>query len=247
MSSLFAELGSERSHAFDQSRALWIVLRLRCFDLRWLEPWQSRRTDLVDNPVAQLLCRLAIDFVVSGDIVQDLLVAGFDPALVGDDAGAGRCDFAVSFWTIEGFEVLDGVAGLRGDEALLDDPVEIDEGLRSQKVIELRLADAVFQGEALESGHLVVIVVVDVRARVPTNVIGEIRQDRFGRRALLVLVVSPPRFKLRRAGNLGVDAEQVFEAAVDERVAFHVEEEVGCVWLGQSGKSSPLFDRQQFV
>ena len=77
---------------------------------------------------------------------------------------------------------------------------------------------------------------IDMRRRMPGEVVGEEIDHRFKRAALLVVVVGPFGTEQGIICLPPVNAPEIFEAVRVQRIAFKVEEQVGCVRTRQTGK-----------
>src|SRR5262249_36512145 len=100
-----------------------------------LPPRQARRAYRRYQPVAERLGRAAVGLVVGVDGLQDRLIAGLAPLLVGDDAVAGGRHLLGALIAVERLQVLERDAGFGRNEPLLDDTVEVDEALLAQELV----------------------------------------------------------------------------------------------------------------
>ena len=111
--------------------------------------------------------------VVGADPVEQRVLASLEPFLEGDDRFAPTGDLGRALEAVELLDVLDRVAGDRGAERLPRHPVEVDEHLAAEEVVELVLARPVLAHQALERGRLVGRVVVDVHAGEAAAALGD--------------------------------------------------------------------------
>jgi hypothetical protein len=204
-----------------------------------------------DEPVAQPLGRDAVDPVVVLDLGENRIVAILAPALVGDDRAAGGLDLAGALDAGEDLERLDRIVGLGGEQTAAHHLVEVDEAPLAQQPVKQGLADPVQRRQPAQRRHLVGRVVIDPRPRMRRDPRPEGVEHSDQRRPLGRAVVRPDRLEahVRRP-----EPVQVFEPAVDERVALDVVEEIawiGCRkgskprpgWAGRSAKAGPVVAR----
>src|SRR3546814_20094598 len=92
---------------------------------------------------------------------------------------------------VELLHVLDRVAGLRGAECLAHHPVQIDQLVMAQQVVDFYLPSAVQHGKPLESRLLVGGVVIDAGARVLDKLLAPEVELRLERGFLLLPPVGP--------------------------------------------------------
>ena len=104
--------------------------------------------------------------VVELDLVQRLLVAALQPALVGHDRAARLLHLGLALAPVERLHLLQRVAVLGDAKALAHHPEQVDQGARAKQLVDLLLAGAVPHRERLQRLLLVACVVVDVAARV---------------------------------------------------------------------------------
>ena len=183
------------------------------------------------EPLPQQPGRAAVLLVVGGDLVEDGIVVAVEPALVGDDARAGLRDRVVALAHVQSLDRLQRVRLTRGEERLLDDPVEVDQDLAAQQAVNLSLARAVSAHQALERRGLIGRVVVDVHVGVRVQARDDQVDEVLERLLLPRAVVCPDRLE---AAGMVEHAEEVFQPLVlRPGVALHVEEEVGIGRLGQ--------------
>ena len=129
------------------------------------------------------------------------------PLLEHEDRGAALLDLGLALDGQEDLEVLDRVARLRDAQRVADDGVEVDEDVAAEEVVDLPLARAVLAHEALERGHLVGGVVVDVHGRVGAEALVEEVDELLERAPLGLAVVRPEggeaavRVERRRRGT----------------------------------------------
>ena len=109
--------------------------------------------------------RAAVLLVVGGDLVETLLIAAVEPPFIGDDARAGLGDRVVALAHVQRLDVLQRIRLARGEERLLDDPVEIDEHFAAEQSVDFSLARAVPAHEALHCRRFIWRVVEDVHIR----------------------------------------------------------------------------------
>ena len=198
------------------------------------------------EPVAQRRGGAAVVLVVGGDVVEQRLVAGVQPAFERDDAAEAFADALVGagLAPVERLELLDRVRLLADAHALPHHRVEVDEPLPAQQPIDLGAAGVVPAGQRLEPGRLVGRVVVDVHAGVGVPGADEVIDELF-ERLLLEGEVGGPVGSERVVVD---DAPQVLEPVItEERVALDVEEHVARRRLGQQREPAVLFGREQLV
>ena len=194
------------------------------------------------QPVAQPPRRLHVVAVVGLDGVEDLLVAGLQPALVLHDAGAGVGDLGRAGRHVERLELLERVRRRADHQALAHHPVEVDEHLAPQQVVELLLPGAVAAHQLAEGGRLVGGVVVHVQAGVATAALHDEVDELLEGLPLLPRGVAPEGLEREAAVVEPADAVEVLEAlaVAGERVALDVVEEVARIGGGQGGQAPVL-------
>src|SRR3546814_15876602 len=89
-------------------------------------PPRSTRTDTL-FPYTTLFRSDAVDAVVRLDLVEDLLLAGLTPQLIGDDGTGGGFHLFVPLAAIEGLHGLERIVRLRAAEGAPPDGKEIAE------------------------------------------------------------------------------------------------------------------------
>ena len=213
------------------------------------------------QPVAEHEGGDAVLAVVRGDVVEELLVARLQPALVREHRVERHRDpVRVAGQGVEGLHLLDRVRLGADADALADDPVEVHEDLRAEEDVELLLPGAVALRQAVQSGRLVRGVVVDVHPGVAAATVHDVVDERLERLLLRGAVVGPEggeggvgggrgraggRVRAGRcacAGGRLLDvAEEVLQAIVErEPVALEVEEDVQCRRLREDPEAAPL-------
>ena len=207
----------------------------RC-DAKSHPPRHARRPQL-QKPVVQLLGRFDVVAVVDGNVLQQLRVLRFAPALVEDNAGAGILDVARARRPIEALDVLDRVARLGCADGLAHDLVQVHEGALAQQVVDLHFARGVPAGQALECRFFVAGVVVDVGAGKLFAPLGDEVDEGLERRPLIGAGMRPERQERPGSTVAEPDPEQVLQPSVLERVTLHVEEHVAGIGLRQPVKA----------
>ena len=114
-------------------------------------------------------------------------------------------------------------------------------------MIDFVLPRGVQAHQPLERRRLVRGVVVDVRSRVALEVLHREVDERLEGALLLGAVDGPKRPEPRLAVLDRGDAEEVLQALVEERVSFHVEEQVTGRWLRQPREPAARLGRQEVV
>ena len=100
-----------------------------------------RAASSLEQPVAQRQRRAAVLLVVGADRLEQLVVAGLEPGLVGDDRAAALADALLQAReAVVALELLQRVALLADLQALPHDGVEVDEDLVAQQLVDLVLA-----------------------------------------------------------------------------------------------------------
>src|SRR6185503_10587409 len=203
-----------------------------------------------EQPPVQLERRPAVLLVVALDVPQERLVARLEPRLEGDDGVVAALDARRALEPVERLDRLDRVAR-RGDaERLAHDPVEVDEHLLAQEVVDLALARPVLAHEPRESRALVGGVVVDVKPRVTEAPLDDPVDEPLEHSALAFAVAGPERLVAHLARLVAVAvAEQELEPArgLVERMPLEVEPDVAGVRLGQEAKATLLLVVQELV
>ena len=196
--------------------------------LRRRPPGELGRTEL-QQPAVQLVERAAVLLVVGADRVEDVLRARLQPLLERDGRAAPAADVLRALEAVELLDLLDRVAVEREPERLLRDPIEVDEHLAAEQLVELGLARPVLAHQALERRPLIRRVVVDVHAGEPAAALVDQVEQALEPGALGIAVERPDAVVLRDAVVVEVEpAEQVLEAApgLVPGVALEVEPDV---------------------
>ena len=177
----------------------------------------------------------------------------FDPAGILDDRVSGRGDFRGALRSIEALDRLDRIAVLPDAQAMADDLIEINEHLVPEQLIHLVLAGVMARAQPPHRADLVGGVMVDVHAGIALPAREDPVHEALEGALLLLTVVRPPVPELpgsRRAGSR-TDPEQVFQSAGHQRIALHVEKDIGWMVRRKRGQAHRFAVRsrlgQQFV
>src|SRR5579862_180540 len=200
-----------------------------------------------EKPTPQQQRRAAIDLVIVRDLLEQVRLAQAPPLLVDDDAGRGGFHLALAAGHVERFEILDRVAWFGDPHGLANDAVEIDEFSLPEQIVDLVFPSAVEHGEAFEGALFVSGVMIDM-------CVGSFRQTRRDEidgllEGLLLTgtIMAPKRRESWPFGLFGDEAEEIFEPAVEERIALHVEEQITRARPRQTSESLAGRDVQKLV
>ncbi len=202
----------------------------------------------LEEPAVELVGRDAVLAVVGLDPLEERLLAGLEVGLEVVDGLRAAADLGRPLEAEELLDLLQRVARHRGAQGLARDPVEVDEHLAAQEVVDLLLARRVLAHEAGERGALVGGVVVDVHAREAAAALDDVVDEGLERRALLVA--------RRRAegavdglpvlGELEPAGEELEPAArLEPRVALEVEPDVARGRLRQEREAAVVLERER--
>ena len=160
----------------------------------------------------------------------------FHPADILDDRVRGRGYLRRALRSIEALHRLDRIAVLADAQAMAHGLIEIHEDLMPEQVIHLVLAAVMLRAQSPHRAHLVGRVMVDVHAGIALPSREDPIHEALEGALLPITVVRPPIPELpgtRRAGSR-TDPEQVFQSSGHQRIALHVEKDIG----GMSGGSA---------
>ena len=203
---------------------------------------------LLQQPLVQLVQRTAVLLVVDADLLEQRVLPSLEPLLEVDDGLAPAGDLGRPLEAVQLLHGLDRVARERGAERLAHDPVEVDEHLAAEEVVDLALARAVLAHQAAERGALVGGVVVDVHAGEAAAALDDQVDEPLEAGLLLGAVAGPDAVVARLPVVVEVDpAEEVLEPAgrLEPGVALEVEPDVARVRLGHEREAALGLDRQQ--
>ena len=143
-------------------------------------------------------------------------------------------------------DVLDRVAGLRHPDRFAHDLVEVDQLAVAQQPVHLCLACTVLAHQALDGRLFIAGIVVDMCAGVTLEV-GDDPVDELLERDLFFLsAMCPEGFEGLLATFVDIQTEEIFQAALLQRIALHVEKQIAFNRRGHSAKTTPFpHDRQK--
>ena len=211
------EPGCAVVYGLAQSRAATVALGLLCALLDiglWslLHPPRQVGRPAGQQPIPQALGVFAIDLVVIEDGGQQRRIAGLFPAIIVNNRLVGLGDRLIALCREENFECLQAQRWLRGPNRLAGYRIEVDELLAAEQRVELVLAGRICCREATQRRDLIGGIMINMRRRMPGDVVGEEIDHRFERAALLVVVVGPVGTEQRIVGLPPVNAPEIFEA-----------------------------------
>src|SRR5207249_5962954 len=133
----------------------------------------------------------------------------------------------------QGLELLQRIRLRPDPNRLPDNPVQVDEHPAAKETVDLDLPSCVDAGQPLERVWLVRGVVIHVQIRIAIQPVDKEVDDLLEGAFLFIRIVAPEGVMhalsaLPVQGERFPNTEEVLDAVVaDERIAFHVEEEVG--------------------
>src|SRR6185312_3931719 len=124
--------------------------------------------------------------------------------------------------------------------------VQVYEPVFAEQLVERGFPNAMPAGESFQSRLFILCVVIDVSSRVFSEMFCEERQHICSCDALGVAVMSPECLVPAKFGGFAIDPEQIFQARVEVRISFHIEEKIAPIRFRQPSKATICSDRLEF-
>ena len=201
---LFGQI--RRRQCGTQGVGLGVLLRLFFAEiLGHLRPWPFGAD--VHQPIPQILGRDAINAVVILDLVQNVLLAGLQPFLIGHDRTTGGFHLAVAHKAVKRFHGFDRVIRLGTNQPAPHHGKQIDKPPFAQQTVKKGLAHTVFCRQTAQGGDFIGGVVVNAGLRelhkARAKEIKQVNDGLFFRRVIM-------RPEGHKAGIFGPDPVQIF-------------------------------------